>query len=96
MGVGAEAGWLKQPHLARVRLIGLWGWVKLHTCCILSNQYAQVKPATSTHTLGEEMSCMGRRCRAVNTVGMVNICSSYNKPHVVTLTLCVICLEEPN
>ena len=25
-------GWLKQLHLARVRLIGLWGRVRLHTC----------------------------------------------------------------
>ena len=53
--MGVEAGWLKQPHLARARLIGLWGWVKLHTCCILSNQCAQVKPATSTHTRGRDV-----------------------------------------
>ena len=32
-------GWLKQPHLARVRLSGLWGWVWLHTCCALSNHH---------------------------------------------------------
>jgi len=37
-----ECVWLvagvKQTHLARVRLIGLWGWVGLHTCGALSNQ----------------------------------------------------------
>ena len=27
-------GGFKQPHLARVRLIGLWGWVRLHTCWV--------------------------------------------------------------
>ena len=26
-------------------LFGVWGWVSLHTCCTLSNQCAQVKPA---------------------------------------------------
>ena len=31
-------------------LIVLWGWVSLHTCCTLSNQCAQVKPAVSTRT----------------------------------------------
>ena len=30
-GVCVEDGWFEQPHLARVRLIGLWGWVRLHT-----------------------------------------------------------------
>ena len=37
--------WFKQPLLGRVALIGLWGWVRLHTCSTLSNQCAQVKPA---------------------------------------------------
>ena len=36
----SETGpWFNQPHLAGVRLIGLWGWVRLHTCCALSNQW---------------------------------------------------------
>ena len=30
-GVCVGDGWFEQPHLARVRLIGLWGWVRLHT-----------------------------------------------------------------
>ena len=25
-------GCLEQPHLALVRLLGLWGWLTLHTC----------------------------------------------------------------
>ncbi|CAL8293927.1 unnamed protein product [Lota lota] len=37
--------------LAWLSLIGIWGWVRLHTCT-LSNQCAQVKPAISTHTRG--------------------------------------------
>ena len=45
-------GWFKQPHLARVRLIGLWGWVRLHTCWTFCNWCARVKPAiTRTLTL---------------------------------------------
>ena len=31
-------------------LIGLWGWVRLRTCCTLSIQCAQVKPVPSPHT----------------------------------------------
>ena len=34
---GRGEGWLKQPHLAQVRLIGLWGWGRLHTCGTMSN-----------------------------------------------------------
>ncbi|CAL8387922.1 unnamed protein product [Boreogadus saida] len=30
--VCVDAGWLKQPHLARGRLIRLWGWVRPHSC----------------------------------------------------------------
>ena len=30
--------------------IGLWGWVKLQTCCTLSKQCAEVKPAITTFT----------------------------------------------
>jgi len=35
----------KQPRLARVRLIRLWGWVRLYTCGPLGNQGIQDKPA---------------------------------------------------
>ena len=54
-GVCVVDGWLKQPHLARVRLIGLCGWVRLHTCCTLSNQCSQVKPAITKHTQGDRL-----------------------------------------
>ena len=53
MGVCVDDCWFKQPNLARVRLIGLWGWVRLHTCFALRNQYTQVKPSITRHTLGE-------------------------------------------
>ena len=33
----------KQPHPARVRLIRLWSWVRLHTFCTLSNQCTRLK-----------------------------------------------------
>ena len=39
-GTLTDDGWLKQPHLAPVTLIGLWGWVRLLTGCTLSNQRA--------------------------------------------------------
>ena len=32
-------GWLKQPHLARGRLIGLWGWSRLHTWLLNGQQH---------------------------------------------------------
>ena len=38
-------GWSQQPHLAQVRLIRLWGRVRLHTCGALANQLTQVKQA---------------------------------------------------
>ena len=49
--LGSVCGWFKQPPLARVRLIGLWGRVRLHTCCKWSNQCAKAASAISTHTL---------------------------------------------
>ena len=45
-----ENEWLKQPHLAETD--GTLGLGEMHTCCILSNQCALVKPAISTHTQG--------------------------------------------
>ena len=45
MGVCVYDGCFKQPHLGRVGLTGLWGWVRLHSSC------AQVKLAKIiTHT----------------------------------------------
>ena len=45
-----DDGWFKQPPLPRVRLFGLWGWVRLPSCCTLRDQCAQVKSAITTHT----------------------------------------------
>ena len=52
-------GWFKQPHLGKVRLIGLLDWVWLHTCCTLTNQCAQVKPAIPPHTQCHTALCYG-------------------------------------
>ena len=49
VGVGVDDGWFRQPHLVQVRLIGLWGSVRLQPCCSLSQQGAQVKPAITAH-----------------------------------------------
>ena len=35
-----DDGHFREDHLAQVRIIGLWGWVRLHTCCALSKQCA--------------------------------------------------------
>ena len=35
--------------LARVRMIGLWGLVRLHPCCTLSYKCAQVEDALTSH-----------------------------------------------
>ena len=49
MGYGyVECVWLiagLQPHLARVRLIRLWGWVRLHTWWYMGVHGTQDKPA---------------------------------------------------
>ena len=42
-------GWFKQPHLAQVKLIRLWGWVRLHTRL---NNHAHRWNQPSPHTLG--------------------------------------------
>ena len=47
--------WFKQPHLARVRLIGLWVWVRLHTCCTLSHQCARLDQPLQ-HTLWRSLT----------------------------------------
>ena len=57
--MAADDGRYWQPHLARVRLIALWGRAGLHTCFTLSHQWAQVEPATATPSQGErESACM--------------------------------------
>ena len=35
-GLCVVDGWFKQLHLARITLVVLWGWVRLHTCCALT------------------------------------------------------------
>ena len=45
-----DGGWFKQPHPARVRLIGIW--VRPQVWCTLNDQCTQVKPATP-YTLTE-------------------------------------------
>ena len=39
----------KQPHLAQIRLIGLWSWVVL-TCGALTHPGTRVQPAIPTHS----------------------------------------------
>ena len=42
---------LMQPPLARVRLIRLWGWVRLHTCgpsVIMAPRINQLSPSLSS------------------------------------------------
>ena len=48
--VCVDDGWFMQPHLTRVSLIGLWGWVRLRYGCALRNHWTQVKPAITTHS----------------------------------------------
>jgi hypothetical protein len=43
-----DEGWFKQPHLAQTL-----GWVRLLSCCTLTNQCAEVKPAITNHTVRE-------------------------------------------
>ena len=83
-------GWLKKPHLLRVTLIGLWGWVKLHTCRALSNQCAQVIITTHTqeallagstdHHLYESLSSNSTINRLPTSPACVSVWRSPQKP----------------
>ena len=70
--------------------IGLWGWLRLHTCCTLRNRCAQVEPANATHAQ-EENSCMA----TWSTGSYVIICRTYNEPDIQPHPVRP-CLEEPN
>jgi len=79
--VCVAGGWSKQPHLARVRLIRVWGWVRLlHTCgAHWANQGTQVKNHTQTHTVPPALP--------------TNYCiSTINR---LPSSPCVLVLEEP-
>ena len=54
--VCVDYGWFEQPHPTQVRLIGLWGWLRLHAFCTLSNQCVQVKPAIYARTFSWKSS----------------------------------------
>ena len=43
-------GWLKQSQLALVRLIRLWGRVRVHTAGVFRDQGTQDEPPITTHT----------------------------------------------
>ena len=45
--------WLVSAASPDVSLIGPWGWVRLHACCSVGNQCAQLKPSITTHTQGD-------------------------------------------
>ena len=57
-GVCVVDGWFEQPHLTRITLIVLRGWVRLPTCCALTDLCARVKPAIKTHALSWHMATL--------------------------------------
>ena len=61
----------------RVRLIVLWGWVRLHPCFTLSKQYAQVKPAITSYTLRESYPAWQHRAP-----GYVSLSISFSQHHL--------------
>ena len=71
-----------------VRLIGLLGWVGLHTCCALSNHCAQVKSAITAHSGHLRHGCTKHLlCIVILNLG--------NKL-VLTSQTCVLVLEVPS
>ena len=73
-----DDGWFQQPHLATSDwTLGLG--VRLHTCCALSNQCAQVK---SPHTLRERAPAWRWGALVMLIYG-----NFYNKPDF-NITLC--------
>ena len=57
-----------------------WGWLRLHTCCALSYQCAQVKPAITKHTQGDLLHASPFAC--------VLDFKLYNQLAANTTTLC--------
>ena len=64
VGECVDDGWFNQPHPAES--IGLWGWVRLHTCCTLNNSMCNRlnPPSPQTHSgrspalrHGDPLSC---------------------------------------
>ena len=54
-----------------------WGWVRLHPCCTLSKQYAQVKPAITSYTLRESYPAWQHRAP-----GYVSLSISFSQHHL--------------
>ena len=63
-GLGSRIWW---------SLIGLWGWVRLHTCSTLSHQCAQVKPALSTRTRGSPAWQRSTLAMFINTTSTIDL-----------------------
>ena len=71
-------------------LIGPWGWVRLLTCCTLSNQCAQIE--ASSHTLRKRSPSWQR-----SIIGTFITCKLYNSLHRNRYHHhASFCLEEPN
>jgi hypothetical protein len=75
LGLGLGLG-----SLIRVKLMALWGWVRLHTCCTLSNQCAQVKPAITRMHAHTHAHTHTWRYPTSSTWPCFIICKPYNKP----------------
>ena len=57
-GTCVADGWYKQPHLAPVRLMRLWGPVRLQTCGAIGDQGTQDKQATTTQDASSHVPCL--------------------------------------
>ena len=66
-------------------LIGLWGLLRPHTFCRLSNQWAQVKPASATNTQGDLLHGNMEHLRHVSFSAKLRI-NRFN-----TASSCVLC-----
>jgi hypothetical protein len=72
-GACVDDGWLKQPHLNS--LIGLWGRVRLHTRCTLSNQLNQPSPKLLIDGM-DHFTLSGALCWASNDQERTQECFS--------------------
>ena len=82
-----QNGWFEQHHLARVRLIGLWGQLRLHTCC--TDRSHRLHPTISRHSRTSPACKMEHLCQVSLSA------NHYNKPAFNSTTLRP-CLEEPS
>jgi len=89
-GVCGVDGWFKKPHVAQIRLIRLWGWVRRG---VMGDQGWMTGWTSHQHTHSEESSDMSDRniCSACN-ISLINWCAPFVSDAVSVPYSCMPCI----